>query len=55
MRRSQRDRGQRLDHGIGRSLIRNFWAIVARTSVASIWAKLLPMQSLGPPPNGKYA
>ena len=35
------------------SLNRNFCATVARTSAASMSAKLLPMQILGPPPNGK--
>ena len=35
------------------SLSRYRPAIVARISVASIRAKLLPMQILGPPPNGK--
>ncbi len=32
---------------------RNCRAIVANRSTDSIMAKLLPMQSLGPPPNGK--
>jgi hypothetical protein len=33
----------------------NFWAMVARSKVASIMANEDPMHCLGPPPNGKYA
>ena len=38
---------------LGASVRRNFWAIVARSSVASIMAKPAPTQTLGPPPKGK--
>ncbi len=37
----------------GASRSRYFRAMVASTSAASIRAKLLPMQILGPPPKGK--
>jgi hypothetical protein len=37
----------------GRSVSRQRWAIVARTSTASIIANAFPMHCRGPPPKGK--
>ena len=46
--------GKGVDDGVGRERgAGTCRAIVARSSVASIRAKLLPMQILGPPPKGK--
>src|SRR6516162_5445545 len=39
----------------GRSRSRKEFRRLARTTVASIWAKLCPMQMRGPAPNGRYA